>query len=175
MAPELAKLTQLLTLNVGGEWTCTRRPMYFGVLVSWQGRRHSGHTSLSPLGLQAANQLDAKGAAALAPELGKLTQLLTLKLTSELVVCVAALVNNCAAVACCLSRCTRTCAITHPNCVGVALAGWQADNGVGDEGAAALAPSLAKMTQLQTLGLEGTWIPSPAPLLLWCAACWQGC
>ena len=32
----------------------------------------------------------------------------------------------------------------------------RADNGIGDDGAASLAPSLGRMTQLTTLNLNGT-------------------
>ena len=106
-----------------------------------------GCTTASLACRQAAVSLHAEGATALAPELGKWTQLQTLNLKGNSIPTVRhpmLLVAQAAG---------------HPPSHGaicVALSPChQAENGLGAEAAVALAPELGKLMQLQTLILTG--------------------
>ena len=92
----------------------------------------------------ADNDLGTQGAQALAPELGKLTQLQTLNLEGE-----GPARRSCIRV---LSADTD-CVIWMTS--GRGAAGIQAETTFGAEGARDLAPELGKLTKLQSLNLDG--------------------
>ena len=117
-----------------------------------------------------------EGAASLAPSLGRMTQLMTLNLSRTLRVSAAAVRW---AVVCERRRCADDAAGCGPRRLPAGLGRMvgsamgepmgrrcvQTDNRIGDDGAASLAPSLARMPQLTTLDLSRTLRASAAAAL----------
>ena len=116
--------------------------------------------------VRAGNEINSAGAASLAPSLSQMTQLKSLNLRGTLRVSRAAALGAGAwerrqcvdDVACCgpgrlRAGLWRVVGVCEKAGRGAAVC---ADNQIGDDGAASLAPSLEKMAQLTSLHLYGT-------------------
>jgi hypothetical protein len=122
--------------------------------------------------VRAVNQIGADGAASLAPSLGRMTQLTSLDLSRTLrdiggsLCCERVLANACSALmmmrAVGRGGCARGCSRWWGLRSASRGAAVRADNQIEADGAASLAPSLGRMTQLTTLDLGGTLHASAA-------------
>ena len=121
-------------------WACNCWLKVVYVVVVWMVSWKDGES--------AGNKVSDVGLEALAPALAKLTLLKTLQLSGKCV-CTSPLV--CAA----LPAPKRPCSLCLPWHTGVLVELLPAGNNITDAGLKALAPSLARLTQLQTLHLNG--------------------